>query len=52
MRVTRCDPPFASYNQLIDGTYTIDDVADMHEVLDVIEENQRRYNEANEKNKA
>ena len=47
MRVTRCDPPFASYNQLIDGTYTIDDVADMHEVLDEIDEYHKRYHEAN-----
>ena len=46
MKVTRCDPPFASYHQLFDGTYTIDDVADMHEVLDTQEEYQRRYKKA------
>lgn len=30
-----CDPPLCSYSQLIDGTYTIDDLADMHEALDL-----------------
>lgn len=37
------EPPLATYNQLIDGTYSINDLADMHETLDEIDEYRRRY---------
>ena len=29
------DPPMCTLAQLYDGTYTIDDVADMHELIDL-----------------
>ena len=31
-----------SLNQLQDGTYTIDDLADMHEALDLVSEFRRK----------
>jgi hypothetical protein len=37
------EPPLCQYHQLIDGTYSIDELADMHEVLDERDEYQRRY---------
>lgn len=40
-------PPLATYNQLLDGTYTLNDLADMHEALDEMEEYQRRYEAVN-----
>lgn len=43
MRVCVSEPPLATYNQLIDGTYSINDLADMHETLDEIDEYRRRY---------
>ena len=43
MRVCVSEPPLANYNQLLDGTYTIDHLADMHETLDEIDEYRRRY---------
>ena len=36
------DPPLASLRELQDGTYSIDDLADMHEGLDVKEETHAR----------
>ena len=35
------NPPLCSLRELQDGTYTIDDLADMHEAMDVEEENER-----------
>lgn len=49
MRVCVSEPPLARYCELIDGTYTIDELADMHETLDEIDEYKRRY-EAKAKN--
>jgi hypothetical protein len=40
------NPPLCSLRELQDGTYSIDDLADMHEVMDVEEENQRLHWEA------
>lgn len=37
------DPPLCSYKQLQDGTYSLNDLADMHEAMDEQEEYQRRY---------
>lgn len=37
------EPPLARYHELIDGTYSINDLADMHETLDEIDEYRRRY---------
>jgi hypothetical protein len=37
------NPPLCSLRELQDGTYSIDDLADMHEAIDLEEENQRRY---------
>lgn len=39
------DPPLCSYRELKDGTYTINDLADMHEALDETEEYARRAEE-------
>lgn len=39
------EPPLCQYFQLLDGTYTLDDLADMHEVLDEKEEYRRRFEE-------
>lgn len=50
-RVTRCDPPLATLEQLRDGTYGIWDLYRMHEVLDEEDEYRRRREEA-EKRKA
>ena len=36
------NPPLGSLRELQDGTYSIDDLADMHEAMDVEEENDRR----------
>lgn len=47
MRVCISEPSLASYHQLCDGTYTIDELADMHETLDEIDEYHKRYHEAN-----
>jgi hypothetical protein len=40
------DPPLCSRQQLRDGTYTLDDLADMHECMDVEDEYRRRFEEA------
>ncbi|MGP9557214.1 DUF6889 family protein [Psychrobacter sp. AOP7-A1-24] len=47
MRVCTSEPPLASYHQLCDGTYTINDLADMHETLDEMAEYRKRYEAAN-----
>lgn len=49
MRVCISEPPLATYNQLIDGTYTINDLADLHETLDELDEYRIRYEKANKK---
>ena len=41
------NPPLCTLRELQDGTYSIDDLADMHEALDLEEENQRRFDLAN-----
>ncbi len=43
------EPPLATMAQFKDGTYDINDLADMHELLDVREENERLYNLARKK---
>lgn len=47
MRVCISEPPLARYHELCDGTYTIDELADLHEALDVMAEYRRRYDAAN-----
>jgi hypothetical protein len=42
MRPCVSDPKLCDYHQLLDGTYSIDALADMHEALDEIEEYRRR----------
>lgn len=42
-----CSPsPLCSLKELRDGTYNLDDLADFHEALDVVEEMERRVAEA------
>jgi hypothetical protein len=43
------DPPLASLRQLQDGTYSINDLADMHEAMDEETEYQRRIDDARPK---
>jgi hypothetical protein len=43
------NPPLCSLRELQDGTYSIDDLADMHEALDLEDENRRRFDEAHKK---
>ena len=38
------EPQLCKLRELKDGTYSINDLADMHEALDVIQENMRRSN--------
>ncbi len=40
------EPPLCTYSQLKDGTYDINDLADMHEYLDIQEENKKRIQTA------
>ena len=47
MRVCVSEPPLAKYIELCDGTYTINDLADMHETLDEMDEYRRRYDAKN-----
>jgi len=47
MRVCVSEPPLAKYHELQDGTYDINDLADMHEVLDEIAEYKHRYEAKN-----
>jgi hypothetical protein len=37
------DPPLCKLRELEDGTYTINQLADMHEAMDEEQEYQRRY---------
>lgn len=39
------EPPLATLRELQDGTYSLDDLADMHEALNVIAEAQYRATE-------
>jgi hypothetical protein len=43
---TRCDPPYCTIAQLSDGTYTFDDLADMHEAMAEEAEYHRRREDA------
>lgn len=43
------NPPLCSYADLKNGVYDINDLADMHELLDVKEENERRFRKVEEK---
>ena len=43
------NPPLCSLKELQDGTYTIDDLDDMHEAMDVEDENARLHRAASEK---
>ena len=45
MRPVMRDPPLCALLQLKDGTYTLNDLADMHEAMDEEAEYQRRFNE-------
>lgn len=47
MRVCVSEPALAKYHELCDGTYSINDVADMHETLDEMDEYRRRYDAKN-----
>lgn len=49
MRPTRGESPQCTLAELKDGTYTLDDLADFHEVLDEEEEYRRRLEAAAEK---
>lgn len=37
------EPPLCSLHELKDGTYSLDDLADMHETMDEQEEYNQRY---------
>lgn len=37
------DPPLCTLRELQDGTYTLDDLADFHEMIDEENEYARRY---------
>jgi len=41
-RPVLAEPPFCSLKELQDGTYSIDDLADMHEALDLKETLRKR----------
>ncbi len=43
------DPPLCSLGQLQDGTYNINDLADMHEAMDAEAEHARRVEKARSK---
>lgn len=43
------EPPLCSYSELFDGTYDINQLADLHEALDEIEEYRRRYEKASKR---
>lgn len=40
------DPPLCRLRELQDGTYSINDLADFHEAMDIEIENQRRFDAA------
>ena len=43
------NPPLCTLRELTEGPYTIDELADMHEAMDVEDENARRHEAAQEK---
>jgi hypothetical protein len=43
MRPVMRNPPLCSYRELCDGTYTISQLADMHEAMDEEAEYDRRF---------
>lgn len=43
------DPPLCSISQLQNGTYTINDLADMHEAMDAEAEHARRVEKVRSK---
>lgn len=45
------DPPLCQKIQLMDGTYTINDLADFHEAMDEEEEYRRRIDKASKAKK-
>lgn len=45
MRPVMRDPPLCSLRQLQDGTYSINELADLHEAMDEEAEYQRRFDE-------
>jgi hypothetical protein len=44
------DPPLCTLRQLQDGTYSLNDLADMHEAMDEQEEYERRFRAQNAMN--
>lgn len=42
------DPPLCTLRELQNGTYSINDLADMHEAIDEEDEYRRRYRAADE----
>lgn len=51
-RPVLAEPPLCSIRELHDGTYSIDDLADMHEALDLKDELSRRAREQAERESA
>ena len=49
MRPVARDPPLCTLRELKDGTYTINDLADFHELMDEEEEYAARYRDAQER---
>ncbi len=45
MRPVLRDPPLCTLRELRDGTYCLNDLADMHEALDEMDEYQARFEE-------
>jgi len=45
------EPPLCKLHELEDGTYSIDDLADLHEALDLKEEIQRKQKLRKQKRK-
>jgi hypothetical protein len=48
MRPVMHNPPLCTLRELDDGTYSIDDLADFHEAMDIEEELTRRHAEREE----
>lgn len=46
MRPVMRDPPLCTLRELKDGTYSINDLADLHEAMDEEAEYERRFKEA------
>ncbi len=49
MRPIMRNPPLCEFNQLKDGTYSINDLADFHEAMDEEAEYVQRFAEANKR---